>query len=62
MKREAKSKYIIHDELFSQLCVNYPGNILLAFKTSPLKQIKLAWEKHPLQWPTTFSNQSVSQR
>ena len=56
MKREAKSKYIIHDELFSQLCVNYPGNTSLTFKTSPLKQINLAWEKHPLQWPTTFSN------
>lgn len=35
MKREAKSKYIIHDELFSQLCVNYPGNILLLLKFPP---------------------------
>lgn len=35
MKREAKSKYIIHDELFSQLCVNYPENILLLLKLLP---------------------------
>lgn len=48
MKREAKSKYIIHDELFSQLCMNYPGNISLAFRTSFLEQINLAWVKHPL--------------
>lgn len=48
MKREAKSKYIIHYELFSQLRMNYPGNISLAFKTSFSEQINLAWEKHPL--------------